>query len=226
MDTMKVILIPPTDPPLSKKVTTKKPPVKRIITETQSWKTLSDDSLLAINQQTHVDNPSPLVLQQIGTKLAGYRAQDQEKGILDLTKLITMEQILELLRASELHCYYCKEGVLVLYEFARDPKQWTLERIDNLIGHNDGNVVISCLTCNLRRRTMRPERYLLTKQIACIRKIDGQDPKDPCQDPKDPCQDPKDPCQDPKDPCQDPKDPCQDPKDPGDPDTNKNDMKR
>ena len=38
--------------------------------------------------------------------------------------------------------------------------EWTIERIDNSIGHNKGNVEISCLNCNLRRRTMHYERYL------------------------------------------------------------------
>jgi hypothetical protein len=54
----------------------------------------------------------------------------------------------------------------------REPQQWTLERMDNDFGHNEGNVVIACLSCNLRRRTMHYERYLFTKQLNIV-KVDG-----------------------------------------------------
>jgi hypothetical protein len=49
--------------------------------------------------------------------------------------------------------------------------QWTLERIDNDLGHNKNNVEIACLNCNLRRRTMYHERYLFTKELNIIKKI-------------------------------------------------------
>jgi len=37
--------------------------------------------------------------------------------------------------------------------------QWTLERINNDFGHNNDNVVIACLQCNVERRTMYQGRY-------------------------------------------------------------------
>jgi hypothetical protein len=67
-------------------------------------------------------------------------------------------------------CYYCKESVVLLYEYVRDPKQWTLERIDNSRGHNKDNVEIACLQCNLRRRCMYHERYLFTKQMNIVKR--------------------------------------------------------
>ena len=67
-------------------------------------------------------------------------------------------------------CYYCKENVNVLYEIVREPKQWTLERLDNSFGHNHDNVVIACLNCNVRRRTMYHERYVFTKQLNIVKK--------------------------------------------------------
>ena len=65
-----------------------------------------------------------------------------------------------------------KERTEIMYEFVREPRQWTLERLDNSFGHNRDNVVISCLSCNLRRRTMAKERYLQTKAMSKIVKID------------------------------------------------------
>ena len=32
---------------------------------------------------------------------------------------------------SKKKCYYCNNPVLVLYEYVREPRQWTVERIDN-----------------------------------------------------------------------------------------------
>jgi hypothetical protein len=75
------------------------------------------------------------------------------------------------LQTSRLCCFYCKEPAQLVYETVRDPKQWSLERIDNSFGHNAGNVEIACLACNVRRRTIYHERYLATKQMAHIVKV-------------------------------------------------------
>ena len=53
----------------------------------------------------------------------------------------------------------------LLYNESRDPLQWSIERIENEFGHNNDNVVIACLRCNLSRRTMYHERYRFTKQM-------------------------------------------------------------
>jgi hypothetical protein len=71
---------------------------------------------------------------------------------------------------SKNQCYYCKEDVQVLYENVREPKQWTLDRINNKMGHNHGNLLIACLNCNLRRRTMHTERYVFTKQLNIVKR--------------------------------------------------------
>ena len=103
--------------------------------------------------------------------MGGYKAQDIKKDKYDESLFIKHDQVLQLMTESENLCFYCKEKVYVLYENVREPKQWTLERIDNDHGHNEGNVVIACLACNLRRRTMHYERYLFTKQLT-ISKLD------------------------------------------------------
>jgi hypothetical protein len=111
-----------------------------------------------------------LAKQQILTKIAGYRTQDIKNQILDKTKFIETENILQLLHDCKMRCFYCKEMVQVLYKNVREPKQWTLDRIDNLYGHNTDNVMIACLNCNLRRRCMYHERYLFTKQLNVVKK--------------------------------------------------------
>ena len=107
----------------------------------------------------------------IHQKLGGYRAQDIAKARYDPDKVITYTDLLDkLLGASKgadvpIPCFYCQEGVLLVYRDVRHPKQWTLERIDNARGHVVDNVVVACLACNVRRRTMYHERYVMTKQM-------------------------------------------------------------
>ena len=51
-----------------------------------------------------------------------------------------------------------------LYKISRDPLQWTLDRIDNSIGHTNDNVIICCLKCNLERRCKNSNAFLFTKK--------------------------------------------------------------
>ena len=112
------------------------------------------------------------IRRQINYKINSYKGQDVKKGLLLETDFVNYEYVLNLLIEKQLKCFYCLEDVLLLYNYVRENKQWTLERIDNKIGHNRGNVEIACLQCNLRRRTMYHERYVFTKQL-CVIKMDG-----------------------------------------------------
>jgi hypothetical protein len=111
------------------------------------------------------------IRRQIHYKLHSYRSQDVKKSLLDESQFVNYEYVIELLREKQLKCFYCKETVLLMYDAVRDSKQWTLDRMDNSMGHNRGNVEIACLICNLRRRTMYHERYVFTKQVGNIKKI-------------------------------------------------------
>jgi len=70
----------------------------------------------------------------------------------------------------KLCCHYCKDDMLILYENVREMKQWSLDRINNFLGHNVDNVVISCLKCNLNRRNLNSDKFLFTKQMTIVRK--------------------------------------------------------
>ena len=104
-------------------------------------------------------------VKEIAIKLNGYRNQDSLKNRLDLETFITVQQTIDLLVQSNLTCFYCKCFTPILYKNVRDGNQWSLDRIDNDKGHSHDNVVISCLQCNLRRKTMHPERYVFTKKL-------------------------------------------------------------
>lgn len=111
------------------------------------------------------------IRRQIHYKINSYKGQDVKKGLLLESDFVDYDYVLNLLIEKNLKCFYCRCDVLLLYNYVRENKQWTLERIDNKIGHNRGNVEIACLLCNLRRRTMYHERYVFTKQL-CVVKMD------------------------------------------------------
>jgi hypothetical protein len=106
---------------------------------------------------------------QIKTKIDGYKIQDKKKNLWNQEKFIHMEFIKQKLKESELSCFYCKETIRLWYDYVLDPKQWTLERIDNEYGHNIDNIEIACLSCNRKRRCMFHERFRFTKQIKFVK---------------------------------------------------------
>ena len=110
------------------------------------------------------------VKKELERKIKSYRAQDIKKNKLNEEKLIKMDECIDKLVLSKMKCYYCMEDMLLVYENVREPKQWTLDRIDNSKGHITENVVISCLDCNLKRRIMSDKKFKFSKQMKIIKK--------------------------------------------------------
>ena len=111
---------------------------------------------------------------QIQNKISSYKMQDIQKQKYDDDKFVDLDFVIELLHKKEIKCFYCRESVYLFYNYVRENKQWTLERIDNSVGHNKDNVEIACLLCNVRRRTMYHERYVFTKQMTTVVKLDSK----------------------------------------------------
>ena len=109
-----------------------------------------------------------IIKSNVMKKRSSYRTQDVNKDRLK-DDFITYEEIIEKLVISKLKCSYCKDNVLILYENKRDYKQWTLDRIDNSIGHSNVNTVISCLKCNLQKRKRDDDKFRFTKQMNLIK---------------------------------------------------------
>ena len=110
------------------------------------------------------------VKQELKKKISCYKQQDIKKKKYNSLEFITQEQLIEKLVVSKLKCFYCKQKVFLLYEFSREMKQWTLDRLDNRYQHSDKNCVISCLQCNLQRRCLDDKKFLFTKQMNLIKK--------------------------------------------------------
>jgi hypothetical protein len=105
----------------------------------------------------------------IKAKLSCYKQQDINKKIYNNDLFTTFNHVLDLLVNSQLKCCYCSSDIYILYELVREAKQWTLDRIDNNIGHNINNLVIACLECNLKRRRTNKDSFMFTKNMKIIR---------------------------------------------------------
>ena len=154
-----------------------KPKINRVITKTDQWSQFVQER--GDNKETtdtafdpnNAGNSRKLAEGQVRRKISSYKSQDLEKGLFNKELFVSFQDVMDLFKSAKLECYYCKEVVQVLYEHVREPKQWTLERLDNSRGHNRNNVVLACLSCNLRRRCMASERYVSTKAMTTIVKL-------------------------------------------------------
>jgi hypothetical protein len=195
-ETVKIIILPVHKPSKSKSDKRDSEPrntdgeekvaKKKVITETNKW-IFEESDYVHENQfdiikklyenlnnggatEKDVGAKGALVLRELQKKISGYRGQDVIKELFDEAAFIDMPSVIHLLYHSQLICFYCREPVKVIYENVREPKQWSLERINNQYGHNKGNLEIACLTCNVRRGTMYHERYVFTKQLSIVKK--------------------------------------------------------
>lgn len=165
----KKIIIMPKENNKSAKPSEKK---KRTIVSTVEWiKNINEHELLFFLQNNQPSNKEHKLLhKELQKKLSSYSNQDKKKKLYNQELFITMKHVINKLLDCNLACFYCSEKVKVLYENIREPKQWSLERIDNDYGHNSNNVEISCLHCNVQRKTMNYEKYKFTKELTLIKK--------------------------------------------------------
>jgi hypothetical protein len=105
----------------------------------------------------------------------GYKQQDTLKKRYDEKEFLTFESIINKMIECELKCRYCKNEMNVLYDISREMKQWSVDRIDNDVGHNINNYHLACLNCNLKRRRRTDEKFLFTKQLNIVKKQDNAD---------------------------------------------------
>lgn len=106
---------------------------------------------------------------ELKAKYNAYKNQDRIKNKYDEDKHITYMQMIKKLYDSQLTCYYCNCSLLILFNQKREGTQWTLERLDNNLGHYESNTCIACLKCNLKRRTDSHEYFKQGKQLTLIK---------------------------------------------------------
>jgi hypothetical protein len=125
-----------------------------------------NDKLNALNTNKKLTN---FIISHIKTKMSSYKHQDILKNIFLEPDFVTFDYIIDLLNTCNMKCHYCSCETYLLYEFVREMKQWSLDRINNDIGHNKGNLVIACLECNLKRRRTNKDAFFMTKNLTISR---------------------------------------------------------
>jgi hypothetical protein len=151
---------------------------KKMRVETQTWGL--NESELSFEMQLNIlnelvlndkinDKYSKLIINHIKTKIQSYKQQDIIKKIYNEADFINLEQVINLLQETKLKCHYCSCETFLLYEIVREMKQWSLDRINNDIGHNQNNLVIACLECNLKRRRTNKDSFMFTKNLKIVR---------------------------------------------------------
>lgn len=163
----------------SKKVSLVKPMKQRKMSESRK------DEYLEIDYQKTIDilknyyvpreeyvekNYHILLISTINKKLNSYKQQDLNKNKYNPDEFINVENVIDKLLTTNLICYYCSNKTQIFYTYSREPTQWTLERIDNTIGHTNANTEISCLECNLKRRDRSSKDFKFAKQLV-IKKV-------------------------------------------------------
>ena len=121
------------------------------------------------NEFNFTNDVTKIAIQEINKKIYGYKQQDILKKRYDEKKFLTFESVINKMIECQLKCRYCTKEMNVLYDISREMRQWSVDRIDNDLGHNISNFHLACLDCNLKRRRRTDEKFLFTKQLNIIK---------------------------------------------------------
>jgi len=159
----------------------KKEKEKKMRVETNTWGLNNDDlafktqlELLrqinnSLNNKSY-NKDEQMIVSHIKTKMSSYKQQDILKKKFSEKDFVSFSNVVTLLNDSNMKCYYCDCETFLLYEVVREMKQWSLDRINNDIGHNNNNLVICCLECNLKRRRTNKDAFFFTKNLKIVKK--------------------------------------------------------
>ena len=135
-------------------------------------KTKENNAIKDTNDIKEITNKErQMIITHIKTKISSYKQQDILKKKFSTQDFVSYSDVIGLLSESNMKCYYCSCETYLLYEIVREMKQWSLDRINNDIGHNKNNLVICCLECNLKRRRTNKDAFFFTKNLK-IQKMD------------------------------------------------------
>ena len=126
------------------------------------------------NMDSAVLNALNIISTELNKKISSYKQQDIIRKLLDMEKFIDLNTVITNLYECKLECYYCKDKMFLLYEMARELKQWSVDRINNDLGHNCDNIVMACLDCNLKRRCKGANAFLFTKQLTIVKSQENE----------------------------------------------------
>lgn len=129
------------------------------------------ESLGRIKETTILNNKLDHIIKtELINKIRGYRVQDKTKNIkVEESDIITLNECIDLIMNNNFKCFYCLKDCSIIYPHRRDLLQWTLDRIDNTLGHTGSNVVLCCLGCNIQRRNKPSNKFRESKQFILVK---------------------------------------------------------
>lgn len=133
------------------------------IEETDNVNTHKDWIIKLFNKE--IFDEQKTILYELKQKFNSYKYQDKHKHKFDNIQHITFDQLIHKLYNSNLKCYYCNIDLFLFHSKKRIHNQWSLERLNNNLGHYDTNTCIACLKCNLQRRTDNYEYFKQGKSL-------------------------------------------------------------
>lgn len=105
------------------------------------------------------DSPIRLIIQNM---ISSSRQHDEEFNRYNISNFITYDHVYGLIIQADNKCFYCIKPIqYILYK----EDMATIERLENNIGHDIGNCVIACRSCNLRRVGVRHIDPTLTPPV-------------------------------------------------------------
>lgn len=97
------------------------------------------------------------IIDNIDSKLMGYKSQDKSKERYNNNNFIKKDEVKKIIAKQNTRCIYCWKNL--------QETDWSLDRIDNTIGHNSGNCLLSCIKCNVYRKNENYKTFYRKKAL-------------------------------------------------------------
>jgi len=80
------------------------------------------------------------------------------------------------LNCNDMSCYYYEKSISLIKKNIHHnstQRRWTLERINNKLGHYQSNCVVACLGCNIKRGRTNHASFKFTKRLVVYQEPTG-----------------------------------------------------
>lgn len=92
-------------------------------------------------------------------KINSHKNYDISKNF-DINEIIDFEYVYVLMYKQKGKCFYCDCNLKFLHYANHQQNQFSLDRIDSINkGHCKGNILLSCLNCNIRKGQKSPKEF-------------------------------------------------------------------
>eukprot|EP00960_Hanusia_phi_P059719 764268-Hanusia_phi.AAC.1 len=121
--------------------------------EDGSYEKLKDKLMISdLHIISRANNDS--LLKNIERKIQHYEFSDRCKNF-ETDNYIDVKYVAHMISAQDKTCCICGCDLLLTHYKRRDPRQFSVDRLDSNLGHVKGNVQITCLRCNCSKKQSR-----------------------------------------------------------------------